>query len=121
MGLTGFQRRRRELAAKEAAEKEKGNEVSEELAELRERGKELGIPRASQMGVPKLTEAIAAKEAELQALEEELLQLRIQAIYLGIEDVEEKDYDTLSAEIAVAQSASQRVDGNEGGEADGGE
>lgn len=38
----------------------------EELSQLRERAKELGIPRASQLGEEKLTKAIAEKEAELE-------------------------------------------------------
>lgn len=102
MGLAAFNRMRRLAAEKETAEQEVKSGVNEELQQLRERGKELGIPRASQMGEPKLLEAIAAKEAEIQA-EEELLQLRIQANELGIEDVEDRDSETLTAEIAAIQ------------------
>lgn len=66
MSATAFQRMRREQAAKEAAAKaQKGNIVSEELQLLREQGKELGIPRAVQMGEEKLRAAIAEKEEEL--------------------------------------------------------
>lgn len=103
MGLAAFNRMRRLAAEKETAEQEKKPEAKEELQQLRGKGKELGIPRASQMGEPKLLEAIAAKEAELQTAEEELLQLRIQAIELDIEDAEDKDAETLKAEIAAIQ------------------
>jgi hypothetical protein len=72
-----------------------------ELVSLRERAKELGIPRAAQMGEAKLREKIAEKEAELADLErgQKTLELRAKAAELGIEGVEEKDIETLTAEI----------------------
>lgn len=51
-------------AAKLVEQPVKVNLDDEKLEQLRERAKELGIPRATQMGEAKLLEAIAAKEAE---------------------------------------------------------
>lgn len=44
---------------------ESADKPDDKLQALRERAKELGVPRATQMGEAKLIEAIAAKEAEL--------------------------------------------------------
>lgn len=41
------------------------NENSDDLKQLRERAKELGIPRAGQLGEEKLLATIAEKEAEI--------------------------------------------------------
>jgi hypothetical protein len=67
-------------------------ETDDELAELRTRGKELGIRGAHNMGEEKLRGAI--KEAE------QLLELREKAAALGIDDADKKDAETLTAEIA---------------------
>lgn len=77
-------------------------ENEKSLHALRDRGVELGIPYAAQMGEAKLTKAIAEKEAELADLEQgkKLQDLRAQAAELGIEGVEGKDFETLTAEIA---------------------
>ena len=56
MSATAFQRMRREQALKEEQSKD------DELTQLRERAKELGVDNASKLGVKKLTEAIAALE-----------------------------------------------------------
>lgn len=60
MSATAFQRMRREQAAKQALKKEQ--EANNELPQLRERAKELGVENASKLGVKKLIEAIAALE-----------------------------------------------------------
>lgn len=75
----------------------------DELQELRERAKELGIPRASQLGETKLREAIAQKEAEIAEKEQELKELRRVANELGIEGADEKDAEMLRTEIDAAK------------------
>ncbi|WP_264988458.1 hypothetical protein [Lysinibacillus piscis] len=60
MSATAFQRRRRELAAKAALEKEK--KQSDELSQLRERAQQLGIENASKLGAKKLKELITEQE-----------------------------------------------------------
>jgi hypothetical protein len=73
-----------------------------ELQYLRARAKELGIPKAGQMGEAKLREAIAQKEAEFAEEAQKLAELRRVASELGIEGVDEKDVETLKAEIEAA-------------------
>ncbi|GLC88697.1 hypothetical protein LYSBPC_18240 [Lysinibacillus piscis] len=60
LSATAFQRRRRELAAKAALEKEK--KQSDELSQLRERAQQLGIENASKLGAKKLKELITEQE-----------------------------------------------------------
>jgi hypothetical protein len=121
MSLSAFQRRRREQAAREAMDKNKQQNKDEELQQLRERAKELGIPQASRLGEKKLLEAITAKEAELQeqAKAEKLRLLRERAIALCIENVEEKDDEALATEIAMKEAELQG-DPNHGGDSDAG-
>lgn len=69
----------------------------EELKELRERAKALGVSNAGRLGEAKLKECIAEKEAE------QLAELRKKAIELGVEGADEKDTETLTAEIAAAE------------------
>ncbi|GEM_PF-5007029 len=57
MSATAFQRMRREQAAKQALKKEQ--DANDELTQLRERAKELGIENASKLGMKKLKEVIA--------------------------------------------------------------
>lgn len=123
MGLTGFQRRRRELAAKEAAAREA---AEKEAASKSKTIDEMTVPELKQYATDNEIDLGAAKK-KADILEiirdwvqgQETLKLRDQAVALGIENVEEKDLDTLTAEIAATQTASQ--EDNEGGEADGGE
>lgn len=69
----------------------------EELKELRERAKALGVSNAGRLGEAKLKECIAEKEAE------QLAELRKKAIELGVEGADEKDAETLTAEIVAAE------------------
>lgn len=113
MSLTGFQRRRRELGAKLAAEAaENESKKITELDELRARAIELGISDAEKLNAKKLKKAIADKEAELEKHEQEkaLQELRAKAAELGIEGVEEKDAETLAAEIEALEQVGK---GNE--------
>jgi hypothetical protein len=75
-------------------------EPDDELAELRTRGKELGIRGAHNMGEEKLRVAIAEVE--------QLLDLREKAAALGIDDADKKDAGTLTAEI-VAKGGGEDV------------
>lgn len=70
--------------------------TEQELQELRERAKVLGVQNAGRLGEAKLKEGIAEKEAELK-------QLREKAAGLDIEGAAEKDAETLAAEIAAAE------------------
>lgn len=74
----------------------------DELQALREHAKQLGIPRAGQLGEEKLRETIAQKEAEIAENEQKLAELRRIAHELGIEGVDEKDAEMLRAEIEAA-------------------
>lgn len=89
--------------------------ASDELQELRDRAKELGVTGWAQAGEEKLRARITEKEAELAKAEEErlaaekvaeaLTALRAKATELGIEGAAEKDADTLTAEIAAKENA----------------
>lgn len=89
MGLAAFNRARR-LRAEQA---ETQPAMDNGLAQLRERGKELGIPRASQMGEKKLLEAIAAKEAEQEVKKEAELDALLDNIVETIESAESGEAD----------------------------
>lgn len=83
--------------AKEIEPLEEDDAGGEELKELRERAKALGVSNAGRLGEAKLKECIAEKEAE------QLAELRKKAVELGIEGADEKDVETLTAEIAAAE------------------
>lgn len=90
-------------AAKLVEQPMKVNLDEEKLAQLRERAKELGIPRATQMGEAKLLEAIAEKEEELKQ-QETLAKLREEAKTLGIEVAEDADADAIAAAIETKKA-----------------
>lgn len=65
--LERFRARKKKNVEKEIETQTEGvqKEIDAELQQLREQGKKLGIPRASQMGKEKLLAAIEEKEAKL--------------------------------------------------------
>ncbi|WP_431785738.1 hypothetical protein [Paenibacillus lactis] len=75
---------------------DKDGDGDQELQELRERAKTLGVQNAGRLGEAKLKEGIAEKEAELKELQEK-------AFELGIADAYEKDAATLAKEIEAAE------------------
>lgn len=129
MSATAFQRARRVAALRDKAEElniagyeqmseaelhsavsnVKPEEVKKSnlsLDELRARAKELGIPKAAQLGEKKLLVVIAAKEQEL-AIEEaakQLQELREKAAMLDIENVDEMDAEGLTTAITASEA-----------------
>ncbi|MUG45521.1 hypothetical protein GNP95_11035 [Paenibacillus woosongensis] len=83
--------------AKEIEPLEEDDAGGDELKELRDRAKALGVSNAGRLGEAKLKEGISEKEAE------QLAELRKRAAELGIKSVDEKDAETLAAEIAAAE------------------
>lgn len=77
---------------------DKDGDGDQELQELRERAKTLGVQNAGRLGEAKLKEGIAEKEAELK-----LKELQEKAFELGIADAYEKDATTLAKEIEAAE------------------
>lgn len=75
---------------------EEDDSGGDELKELREKAKALGVTNAGRLGEAKLKEGIAEIEAKL-------FELRKKAAELGIEVTDDKDAETLAAEIKAAE------------------
>ncbi|EHB50115.1 hypothetical protein PaelaDRAFT_5662 [Paenibacillus lactis 154] len=77
---------------------DKDGDGDQELQELRERAKTLGVQNAGRLGEAKLKEGIAEKEAEFK-----LKELQEKAFELGIADAYEKNAATLAKKIEAAE------------------